>query len=94
MSPLSASMFCTPCSRSLASSCATCSLVEDTQVRCARDSTPKRLEISEASSTVYALVPPPAPYVTLMKAGCSPAIVRAFSATDSYVSPARGGKTS
>ena len=45
-------MFCTPCSRNFTSTSATCCLVEDTQVRCARDSTPKRPEMSEASSTV------------------------------------------
>ena len=61
MSPLSASMFSTPWAFSSRSTLATCCLVEDTQVRCASDSTPKRREISEASSTVYALVPPPAP---------------------------------
>ena len=44
--------------------------------------------------TVCSLVPPPAPYVTLIKSGRSAAISCVACATDSYVLLVLGGNTS
>ena len=86
-------MFSIPASRIFAIWLCTLSLVELTQVRWAMEATPSSM-ISLAISTVYWLVPPPAPYVQLTKAGRSCAISRTVARTESSFTSDLGGKTS
>ncbi len=72
----------------------TVSFVEDTHVRCAIELTPYASFISFAIFIVCLLVPPPAPYVTLIKSGFSADISLTASITLSNAVVVLGGKTS
>ena len=59
-------MFSMPSAFKSATTFRTSSFVDEAHVRCARLSTPKSLLMWLAIRAVFLLVPPPAPYVTLM----------------------------
>ena len=83
-----------PCAFKSSITLRTSSFVDEAHVRCARLSRCRSSLIWEAIFAVFLLVPPPAPYVTLINAGFNPAMASTAAITLSNPSSVFGGNTS